>query len=390
MTASPSNPNTHVNQATTASLLSGVGRSAIAVISVMGPDAEQVVQRCFDAATHGGFRAGQIRYGNWHGGDSDGESRHFDSTNSTSESIVVVPVDDGELEIHCHGGVAATGKILEDLGRHNVRVIAWQDPLSQPAESQLIRESIEVLSRCMTARTAAIAMDQVRGALLDWCQNALDNDLPFDEVRRSGQGILAFAPFGLRVTDRFRVVLAGPPNVGKSSLINAMVGYDRSIALDQPGTTRDVLHAETVMEGLAIQLSDTAGIRSGQGEIEKEGIRRANLAVREADLVIWVTTPDSNGDCLQSRDESKSSIQVLNKADLLSSPLIDESFLPTVATTGQGVTELMAAVVQALVPDFPSPGTAVPITRRQQQALAKIVAASDQASQRNAVAELLG
>jgi tRNA modification GTPase len=84
------------------------------------------------------------------------------------------------------------------------------------------------------------------------------------------------------------VVIAGPPNVGKSSLINALLGYQRAIVFDQPGTTRDVLTATTAIDGWPVELADTAGIREGDDAIETEGVARALAEIRAADLVVEV------------------------------------------------------------------------------------------------------
>jgi len=376
---------------TTASLLTGVGRSAIAVIAIAGPQASQVVDRCFVPATNRDFATGQIRYGNWCGrDDSHGEKRRKDAVVASAESVVVVPIGDQEFEVHCHGGAAAIERILDDLRGANVHVVDWQDPQWRPTEPTLIRESIDVLSQCVTTRTAAIAMDQVRGAMQNWCQQSLNADSSIDSMRQRASDLLGFAAIGSRLTDRFRVVLAGPPNVGKSSLINAMVGFDRSITLDQPGTTRDVLHADTVIDGVAVQLSDTAGIRVGGGEIETEGIRRANQAVSEADLVVWVSTPNQPVSPAASSNDVSRSIHVLNKADLQASTSASTISLRTVATTGQGIPELLAAILRSLVPLFPPPGSAVPITPRQIDCLQQMIAASDRDEQQRAVRLLIG
>src|SRR5690606_8695884 len=84
------------------------------------------------------------------------------------------------------------------------------------------------------------------------------------------------------------VVIAGPPNVGKSSLVNKLLGYDRAIAYDQPGTTRDVLAATTTLDGWTIELLDTAGIHDTDESIEWAGVLRARGEVQSADAVLIV------------------------------------------------------------------------------------------------------
>src|SRR5690606_8737277 len=86
----------------------------------------------------------------------------------------------------------------------------------------------------------------------------------------------------------FHVVLAGPPNVGKSSLLNALARRDAAIVSDEAGTTRDVIEVRLDLEGLPIIVSDTAGIREAAGRVEQEGIRRTLARSRAADLIIWL------------------------------------------------------------------------------------------------------
>ena len=86
----------------------------------------------------------------------------------------------------------------------------------------------------------------------------------------------------------FRVVLAGPPNAGKSSLLNALARRDAAIVSEEAGTTRDVIEVRLDLGGLPVIVSDTAGIREPQGAIEREGIRRTLAHAREADLVLWL------------------------------------------------------------------------------------------------------
>ena len=93
---------------------------------------------------------------------------------------------------------------------------------------------------------------------------------------------------GELVRDGFQVVLAGAPNAGKSSLLNALARRDVAIVSDEAGTTRDIIEVKLDLEGLPIVVSDTAGIREATGKVEQEGIRRALQRARQADLVVWL------------------------------------------------------------------------------------------------------
>src|SRR5262249_42285045 len=100
--------------------------------------------------------------------------------------------------------------------------------------------------------------------------------------------LLNRAPLGAHLTQPWRVVIAGPPNVGKSSLINAILGYERAIVFDQPGTTRDVVTAATALDGWPVELADTAGLPAGVDPLDRAGIERETAQADEADCLLLV------------------------------------------------------------------------------------------------------
>ena len=113
----------------------------------------------------------------------------------------------------------------------------------------------------------------------------------------------------------FRVVLVGAPNVGKSSLLNALAKRDAAIVAEEAGTTRDVIEVRLDLEGLPVIVSDTAGIREALGPIEQEGIRRTLIHARDADLVVWLT--DATAPAAAPPAELADNIlSVTNKIDL--------------------------------------------------------------------------
>lgn len=347
------------------SIMTGQGRSAIAVVSLQGQPSAQILAKHFDVATKTPFFPGQIRFGVWRENESE-----------VGESVVVTPVTLDHFEIHCHGGPAAVSRI------HDALVRAGAKSVKPPNDDLLRSEAIDVLSHCLTAKTAAIAMDQYRGAMKKWVERMLSNvALAAQEADR----LLGFADWGTRLTTPFNVVLIGPPNVGKSSLLNAIVGYDRSITFDQAGTTRDVLTSETVIDGISVHLSDTAGIHASQEPIERQGIARAKDAAEQADLILRVTEPNLG----PTESDSSTTLLVLNKADLLGDTPCFPDHLPTCATFGQGIPELLNAISKSLVGSFPPSGSPVPITTRQADLLRQI-ATSDPSSVTDLLHHLLG
>jgi tRNA modification GTPase len=196
--------------------------------------------------------------------------------------------------------------------------------------------------------------------------------------------LLARAPLGLHLTAPWQVAIAGRPNVGKSSLINALVGYQRAIVFDQPGTTRDVLTAETAIDGWPVRLADAAGIRETDDALEAEGVVRARRQLAQADLALWVLDgSELSDDPLQvaqrewfdAAGEASGLSRVLvvvNKADLLAADsrrTASDNVRFVSALTREGLPELIARVGQLLVPNLPT-DEAVPFTRRQIELLA--------------------
>ncbi|MEM8574520.1 MAG: tRNA uridine-5-carboxymethylaminomethyl(34) synthesis GTPase MnmE [Pseudomonadota bacterium] len=152
---------------------------------------------------------------------------------------------------------------------------------------------------------------------------------------------------GERLRDGFQVVIAGPPNAGKSSILNALAKRDVAIVSEEAGTTRDVIEVHLDIGGVPVIVADTAGLRDGGGAIESEGMRRAVSRARGADLVLWVV----DGATCNSEPASDAMpdfgdgpvLSVLNKIDLVVD-LVPDGTLAISAKTGQGLDTLLAAL----------------------------------------------
>ena len=170
-----------------------------------------------------------------------------------------------------------------------------------------------------------------------------------------------FAGLGRHLVTPWKVVIAGPPNVGKSSLINALAGFQRSVVAPIPGTTRDVVRVQVSFDGWPVELCDTAGMRTGADELETEGIDRARVEYYRADLRIWVL--DLAADLQQWPDlDPAPEIVVGNKVDAAGSVTVRSGLISVSATRGDGLAELIAAIVHKLVPIAPPPGAGIPFT----------------------------
>ena len=134
-----------------------------------------------------------------------------------------------------------------------------------------------------------------------------------------------------------RIVFVGEPNVGKSTLVNKIVGVEKSITSDIPGTTRDTVSTETIIGGVPVTLVDTAGIHLSKNEIEAEGIRRSYKEIETADFVINLFCHESE---LVDIKQDRNQIYVYNKVDLLPYKGKDKNVFPVSAATGEGLTSL--------------------------------------------------
>jgi tRNA modification GTPase len=215
---------------------------------------------------------------------------HFHNTNGTFEELVVGIVDANCVEVHCHGGRAAVEAVTDSLTNGGCVTTSWQASIAEQTDDPLAAEALVALASACTERTAGILLHQYRGALREELKGTIEL-LERDELEHAGhrlQKLQSRSAFGQHLTAPWRIAIVGKPNVGKSSLINALLGYQRAIVYDQPGTTRDVLTARTAIDGWPVELLDTAGLRESSDPVESAGIAKTRDVVVDADLAILV------------------------------------------------------------------------------------------------------
>lgn len=350
---------------TCAVLLTPAGRAAIASILIAGPRAVPCVGRYF-RASNGRCLEEQSRdrplFGHW-------------GTEAGEEVVVWVRQPD-EIEVHCHGGHAVVEWILESVEAGGARRRSFEDWVVDE-EPTLIRAAARIaLAEVVTTRTAGVLLDQYAGCLEEELKRLARllsgtedpaTDEPSEPRMAALEGmdrLLQRAPLGLHLTQPWSVVLGGRANVGKSTLINALVGYERALVSHTPGTTRDVVTASTALDGWPVLLADTAGFREPTGEVEAAGIRQAFEAFREADLRILVfdRRRPLSGEDRHLISQWPDAMLVANKVDLpdRTDGALPSRALPVSAKTGAGIDSLAAALGRALVSSTPVPGTPVP------------------------------
>jgi tRNA modification GTPase len=173
-----------------------------------------------------------------------------------------------------------------------------------------------------------------------------------NQLRETIAHWLAVGEQGLLLRHGVRVAIVGAPNVGKSSLLNALLGEERAIVTDLPGTTRDIVRESIVVDGLTLHLLDTAGIRLANDPVEQIGVARTHQAIEQADLILWLRAPDVEDDRVvavidEAKEAGKWVVEVWNKADRFPPPAGDERFW-IAAQTNQGVAELLSRLRQVV------------------------------------------
>ncbi len=344
-------------------LLTPPGRGAVACVRVEGPRATELVANHFRSAS-GRKPAeqpiGKVLFGTWGA--------------ETGEGLIVARRSETAWEIHCHGGPAAVSAIVEPLVAAGCQRIAWTDWLNQTEPDPLRAEARRALAEARTERAARVLLDQYHGALRRAVEKALAALARHDaaDALQQVRVLIQRSALGAHLVAPWRVVLAGRPNVGKSSLVNALVGYPRSIVYDQPGTTRDLVTAGTAIDGWPVELTDTAGLRASAEPIESEGIARTQSGLARADLIVLVfdvsaAWTDEDAALVERWPHA---LRVFNKQDLCPSEAgFPCTGIATSAPTGAGVERLLAEIGRALVADPPQAGEAVPFTARQTAAL---------------------
>ena len=281
---------------------------------------------------------------------------------------------DETVEIHCHGSTAVVTYILQTLS--NIKNFRIADPgeFTRRAleNGNLDLTQVEGLADLIESETEAqrrLAIRSMDGALSskvqEWRKDLIravslieatidfaDEDIPTDvtpevlglinktqtDIKSEIKGSFAAE----RIREGFEIAIVGPPNIGKSTLLNALAGRDAAITSDMAGTTRDVIEVKMDISGFAVTLLDTAGIRETTDKIEKIGVDRAKLRAKNADLRLFITHSGEPNDLKLNPEEND--IVVIGKSDLLNKPDI----LAISGKSGEGLDSLLEEISDRL------------------------------------------
>jgi tRNA modification GTPase len=334
---------------TIAAIATALGEGSVGIIRVSGSDSVHIADSIFkskkrlrEAETH------TLHYGHIVDPDSG------DVVDEVLVALMRSPrsyTKEDIVEIHCHGGIVVVQRVLQI-------VLASGARLAEPGEftkraflngridlSQA--EAVIDLIRSKTDSSMKLALKQVEGYLgsrirqlrqkliellahievtIDYPEHDVE-DVAVRNILKQGteaikeiQGMLEGARTGRILREGIRTVIIGKPNVGKSSLLNALSKTDRAIVTDIPGTTRDILEEQISIRGIPLQIVDTAGIRETEDVVERIGVERSRNALEEADLVLFMLDAsrelaDTDRELLR-QTKGKPTLILLNKLDL--------------------------------------------------------------------------
>jgi tRNA modification GTPase len=379
-----------VAQDTIAAVATGTAATAIGILRLSGPKAIWAVEQLFTPLSGKPFSAQPDRYlalGDLH----DIQGRPLDQCMATLSHGPRSYTGEDTCELQCHGSPAVLAATLAALRTLGVRQ-ALPGEFTKRAflNGRLDLTQAEAVIDLIDARSMAVARNaagQLSGALrrridgiytdlvdvsahFDAVLDYSDEDLePFEieEIRTVTQrcgaqldALLSTVQRGQQLRSGIPCAIVGAPNAGKSSLLNALLGYDRAIVTDLPGTTRDTLQETLELGDLLLRLVDTAGLRDTQDKVEQLGVERSRQAAEQADLILLVvdgSTPLSadSRDTLSLAQEGQKVICVVNKSDLPFQVEWEEltarfsQVVSVSAATGEGLDQL-SEVISALYP----------------------------------------
>ncbi len=366
-----------------------IGRAGVCIIRLSGPDAHEILKKCFKPLS-GSMKPREMALGDVYSGDTFLD-RSLAVIFSTPNSFTGEDV----AEIHCHGGsmtaklvmkaVMDAGAIPAEPGEFSKRAfLNGKMDISQAEAIQDIVSSLSEKGAQMSARNLSgdimREIKRIQDALKDviaavqagieYPEEDMEDDIASAQIpvisrlRGDIKKLIDSYSSGRMIREGVSVVFAGNTNVGKSSLLNAILGEERAIVTEIPGTTRDILEEVYDLKGVPIIFKDTAGIRNTEDAVEKIGVDRARKAFDDASVIVFVF--DSTADITE---EDKALYESLACSGRTVIPVISKSDLEPVITPGDvkriagcdpvsvsahektGIDDVLDRIYEAAVPD---------------------------------------
>jgi len=347
-----------VNTDTIAAIATAMGNSGIGIVRISGDEAVEIADRIFKLKGGKETLAGQKSHTIHYGFVCDGEEVIDEVLVMLMKGPRSFTAED-TVEIDCHGGMLVTRRILEVVLKAGAR-------LADPGEftkraflnGRIDLSQAEAVIDVINAKNEYAlksSVGQLRGSVskrikalreqiifeIAFIESALDDpehislDGYGDKLMQTAENmelelckLIKSSSNGRVVSEGVKTVILGKPNAGKSSLMNVLVGEDRAIVTDIAGTTRDILEEHIYLQGISLNVVDTAGIRDTDDVVEKIGVTRAMSAAEDADLIIYVVDGsrelDENDYQIMEFIKDRKAVVLLNKSDLEQVVSVDE------------------------------------------------------------------
>lgn len=335
---------------TIAAIATGLSNAGISIIRISGDEAFHIIDQIYQSRSGNKILSNQNSHTLHYGYIVDGD----DIIDEVMVAIMKAPstyTREDSVEIDCHGGIVVTRRILETVVKYGAR-------LAEPGEftkraflnGRIDLSQAEAVCEIIHAKNELAvknSLNQLRGKMLEIIQNlrtkilrdiafieaALDDpehisldgfdielEKHLEEEKKIIEQLIKESRNGKIIKEGIKTVIIGKPNAGKSSLLNSLVGEERAIVTDIAGTTRDTLEETINLNGILLNVIDTAGIRETKDIIEKMGVEKAIKNASDADLIIYVmdssTENDENDKAILNLIQDKKAIILLNKSDL--------------------------------------------------------------------------
>lgn len=336
---------------TIAAIATGLSESGISIIRISGKDAVDVADKLVFTGSGKKFLINQKSHTIHYGFVRDEQGNTVDEVMVSLFRSPRSYTTEDTVEINCHGGLLVTKKILDLVCKSGARLAepgeftkraflngridltkaeAVMDVIQAKNEMALrtgvrqlqgkLAEKIRKIRESLLYEIAYIesALDDPEHICLDGYPQRLNQKL--EEILKEIQNLIASSENGKRMKEGIQTVIIGKPNAGKSSLLNLLAGRERAIVTEIAGTTRDILEESINLNGITLNVADTAGIRETDDTVEKIGVEKAKEYASMADLIIYVVDAsvplDENDEEILKIIRSQKAVVLLNKSDL--------------------------------------------------------------------------